>query len=56
MMLEIKFCNRQRSMVIEMFEVHFKDRNRTKNMMQTVGLNGRIDQLAIANSMCYHGH
>ena len=46
----------ERSMVRAMCEVQLKDRKRSTDLMFMLGLNETIDQLAIANSVCWHGH
>ena len=33
-----------------------KDRKRSNDLMLILGLNELIDQLAIANSVCWYGH
>ena len=37
-----------------MYAVQLNDRKRCKDLM--LGLNETIDQLAMANSVCWHGH
>ena len=41
-------CRTERSMVIAMCEVQFKNRKRDKDLMLMFGLNKTIDQLAMA--------
>ena len=36
--------------------VQLKDRKRAKDLMLRLGLNKTIDQLAMANSVHWHGH
>ena len=39
-----------------MCEVQFKERKRSNDLMWMLGLNQTIDWLAMANSVCWHGH
>ena len=43
-------------MVREMCGVQFNDSKRSKDFMFILGLNETIDQLAVANSVRWHGH
>ena len=43
-------------MVRAMSGVQLKDRKRSMDMMFMLGLNETIAQLAMANSVCWHGH
>ena len=43
-------------MVRAMCGVQIKDRKKYKNLMLMLGLNETIDQLAMANSVRWHGH
>ena len=43
-------------MVTTMCGVQFKDRKRDKDMILMLCLNETIDQSAMANSACWHGH
>ena len=45
-----------RSMVIAMCGVQLKDRKRSTDLMIMLGLNETIDQLAMANNVCWNGH
>ena len=36
--------------------VHLKDGKRSKDLMLKLGLNETINQLAMANSVCWHSH
>ena len=36
--------------------VHLKDRKRSKDLVLMLDLNETIDHLAMANSVCLHGH
>ena len=44
------------SMVRAIHGVQLKDRKRSMDLMSMLGLKETIDQLAIANSICWHGH
>ena len=46
----------ERSMVSAMCGVQLKDRKRSTDLMFMLGLKETTDQLAIANSVCLHGH
>ena len=46
----------ERSMVRTMCGVQLKDRKRYTNLMVMLGLNETIDQLAMENSVRWHGH
>ena len=46
----------ERSPVIAMYGVQLKDRNVSWDLMLMLGLNETIDQLAMANSVCWYGH
>ena len=46
----------QRLMVRAMCGVQLKDRKRSTDFMFMLGLNEIIDQLAMANSVCWYGH
>ena len=46
----------ERSMVRAMCGVQLKDRKRSTDLMFILQLNETIDQLAIANSVCWYGH
>ena len=39
-----------------MFGVQLQDGKKTTNLMLMMGLNETIDQFALANSVCWHGH
>ena len=39
-----------------MYGIQLKDRNRSMDLMFMLGLKETIDQLAMANSVCWHGH
>ena len=43
-------------MVRAMCRVQLKDRKRSTDLMLMLGFNETIDQLAIANSVRWHGH
>ena len=43
-------------MVRAMYGVQLKYRKRSKDLMFMLGLNETIDQLAMANSVCWYGH
>ena len=43
-------------MVRAMCGVQLKDRKRSADLMFMPGLNETIDQFAMANSVCWHGH
>ena len=49
------WCLKERSMVRAMCGVQIKDRKRSTDMMFMLGLKETIDQLAIANSVCWYG-
>ena len=46
----------ERSMVRAMFGVQLNNRKRSTDVMFMLGLNETIDQLAMANSVHWHGH
>ena len=46
----------ERSMVRAMCRVQMKDRKRSTDLIFMLGLNETIDQLAMANSVCWYGH
>ena len=46
----------ERSMLRAMCGVQLKDRKRSTDLMFMLGLNGTIDQLAMASSVCWYGH
>ena len=46
----------ERSMVRTMCEVQLEDRKRYTDLMFMLGLNEAIDQLAMANSVCWYGY
>ena len=43
-------------MVREMCGVQLKDRKRSIDLMLMLGLSDTVDQLAMANSVCWYGH
>ena len=46
----------ERSMVRAMCGVQLKDRKRPMDLMLLLGLNEMIDELSMANSVCWYGH
>ena len=46
----------ERSMVRAMRGVQLKDRKRSTDLMLMLGLKETIDQLAMANSVCWYAH
>ena len=43
-------------MVRAMCGIHVKDRKRSTDLMFMLGVNKTLDQLAMANSVCWYGH
>ena len=43
-------------MVRAMYVVHLKDRKRTMGLTFMLDLNETIDEMAMANGVCWHGH
>ena len=50
------FQRTERSMVRAMCGVQLKDGKRSTDLIFMMGLNKSMDQLAMANSVCWYGH